>query len=109
AIATLAHASGQDWLAPQRKDIGVKAAALIVAAGRGSRIGGGPKQYRPLGGKPVIRRTVETFLGHADVDAVRCVIHQDDALEYAAAVEGLSLLPPVTGGQVRQDSVRRGL
>lgn len=87
----------------------MKAAALIVAAGRGTRLGGGPKQYRQLGGKPLIRRTVEAFLGHAGIDAVRCVIHRDDARAYAAAVEGLTLLPPVTGGQARQDSVRMGL
>src|SRR5690606_226609 len=97
------------FAAPRRKDIGVKAAALIVAAGRGTRVGGGPKQYRLLGGKPVLRRTVEAFLRHPEIDTVRCVIHPDDASEYAAAVDGLVLLDPVSGGRSRQDSVRMGL
>ena len=36
--------------------------ALIMAAGTGSRMGGGvPKQYRPLGGKPVLRWAVEAL------------------------------------------------
>lgn len=87
----------------------MKAAALIVAAGRGTRVGGGPKQYRLLGGKPVLRRTVEAFLRHPEIDTVRCVIHPDDASEYAAAVDGLVLLDPVAGGRSRQDSVRMGL
>ncbi|PKQ04147.1 MAG: bifunctional 2-C-methyl-D-erythritol 4-phosphate cytidylyltransferase/2-C-methyl-D-erythritol 2,4-cyclodiphosphate synthase, partial [Alphaproteobacteria bacterium HGW-Alphaproteobacteria-11] len=39
--------------------------ALIVAAGRGSRAGpGAPKQYRELGGSPVLRRTLAAFAAH---------------------------------------------
>src|SRR5262245_14470010 len=86
-------------------------AALIVAAGRGVRAGGGvPKQYRPLGGRPLIAWTLERFLGHPDVTAVRVVIHADDhALYRKAAPEHLRLLPPVFGGETRQETVRRGL
>jgi 2-C-methyl-D-erythritol 4-phosphate cytidylyltransferase/2-C-methyl-D-erythritol 2,4-cyclodiphosphate synthase len=84
--------------------------ALIVAAGRGSRLGGDvPKQYRPLGGQPVLRRTAAAFLGHPAVSGVRVVIHPDDAALYAEAVAGLALLAPVHGGATRQDSVRLGL
>ena len=37
--------------------------ALIVAAGKGERLGGGvPKQYRMLGGKPVLRWAVESLI-----------------------------------------------
>ena len=37
--------------------------ALIVAAGKGERAGGGvPKQYRLLGGKPVLRWAVEALI-----------------------------------------------
>ncbi|GHD47449.1 bifunctional enzyme IspD/IspF [Thalassobaculum fulvum] len=88
----------------------MKTIALIVAAGRGERAGGGlPKQYRPLAGVPVLRRSLQPFLAHPRIDAVRVVIadgHQD---AYAAATAGLALLAPVTGGAERQDSVRRGL
>lgn len=88
--------------------------AIIVAAGRGSRAGaGGPKQYRELAGRAVIARTVEAFLSHTDIDAVRVIIHRDDREEYDAAMGALlknkKLLDPVTGGAERQDSVRLGL
>jgi 2-C-methyl-D-erythritol 4-phosphate cytidylyltransferase / 2-C-methyl-D-erythritol 2,4-cyclodiphosphate synthase len=84
--------------------------ALVVAAGRGFRLGGPlPKQYLPLGGAAVLRYSVATFLAHPGVDHVRVVIHPDDRPLYDAAVAGLDLLPPVHGGAQRQDSVRNGL
>jgi len=83
---------------------------LIVAAGRGTRLGGEvPKQYRSLAGRSVLRRSVEAFVGHAAVDGVRVVIHPDDRGLYEPAVSGLDLMPPVAGGASRQDSVARGL
>ncbi|HET6470084.1 MAG TPA: bifunctional 2-C-methyl-D-erythritol 4-phosphate cytidylyltransferase/2-C-methyl-D-erythritol 2,4-cyclodiphosphate synthase [Geminicoccaceae bacterium] len=83
--------------------------ALIVAAGSGQRFGGLPKQYRPLGGKPVARRAVEAFAGHAAVDAVTLVIDDAHRDLYGSALAGFGLPPPVTGGATRQESVRRGL
>ena len=48
--------------------------ALIVAAGKGERLGGGvPKQYRLLGGKPVLRWAVESLIRHPAVRSVRVV------------------------------------
>jgi 2-C-methyl-D-erythritol 4-phosphate cytidylyltransferase/2-C-methyl-D-erythritol 2,4-cyclodiphosphate synthase len=88
----------------------LSAVALIVAAGRGRRFGDPvPKQYLPLAGKAVLRHAVEAFLGHPGIAAVRVVIGPDDAVLYAGAVAGLDLLPPVTGGEERQESVRLGL
>lgn len=91
-----------------------RAAAVIVAAGRGSRAGtGGPKQYRPLAGEAVIARTARAFLDHPDIGVVRVIIHADDGDLYADAMADLlsnrKLLPPVHGGKERQDSVRIGL
>ena len=88
--------------------------ALIVAAGRGVRAGGvGPKQYQPLAGQAVIAHTVKAFLDTACIDFVRVVIHRDDGDLYhealAAFIDHNKLLPPVTGGAQRQDSVRLGL
>ncbi len=84
--------------------------ALIVAGGRGIRAGGGvPKQYRPLAGVSVLRRTVERFAAHAEIDGICVVIHPDDHALYDAAMDGLSLLPPVHGGATRQESCRNGL
>ena len=86
-------------------------AALLVAAGRGIRAGGEvPKQYRKLAGQAILRRTAARFLTHARVDDVLVVIHADDVTLYEEATSGQDdLLPFVTGGATRQESVRRGL
>ena len=88
-----------------------KVAAVIVAAGRGYRVGGDmPKQYRELAGEPVIRPTLAAFLNHPQIGAVQPVIHPDDDAIYRTATTGLkNLLPPVSGGATRQASVRAGL
>lgn len=84
--------------------------ALVVAAGRGSRFGGEiPKQWRDLGGRPVLRHSLATFAAHPAIDAVRAVIHPDDRSLYDAAAAGLALGEPISGGPERQDSVRLGL
>jgi len=85
-------------------------AVIIVAAGRGNRMGGDlPKQYLPLGGISVLRRTAQVFTEHPEIHAVTVVINFDDRDLYEIATEGLDLLPPVAGGERRQDSVRMGL
>jgi 2-C-methyl-D-erythritol 4-phosphate cytidylyltransferase/2-C-methyl-D-erythritol 2,4-cyclodiphosphate synthase len=86
-------------------------AALIVAAGRGTRAGpGGPKQYRQLGGMPVLRRTLAAFAGHPAIDLIQVVVHPDDENAYEAASRGLpKLLPACFGGETRQSSVAIGL
>ena len=88
---------------------------VIVAAGRGERAGSpenGPKQYRWIGGRPVIARTLSAFLSHPDCAEVVVVIHADDQALYAAATTGLSGMASVRtvfGGADRQASVRAGL
>lgn len=87
-----------------------KIAVLIVAAGRGQRLGGQvPKQYQSLAGTPILRRTILLFLPRTDIDTVLVVIHPDDRALYDAAVGDLPLPPPVAGGATRQRSVRNGL
>ena len=84
--------------------------AIIVAAGQGLRAGDGlPKQYRTLAGKPVLRRSIETFLRSPRVTAVQVVISSGQEEMYARCVSGLNLQPPVTGGSTRQESVAAGL
>jgi 2-C-methyl-D-erythritol 4-phosphate cytidylyltransferase/2-C-methyl-D-erythritol 2,4-cyclodiphosphate synthase len=84
--------------------------ALIVAAGASTRLGGEvPKQYLPLGGRAVLRHSVETFLHHPAISGVRAVISPEHRALYDSAVAGLPILPPVAGGASRQDSVRNGL
>lgn len=85
-------------------------AALIVAAGRGTRIGSTlPKQYITLGGAALLRHTTQAFARHPRIDMVRAAIHPDDRRHYDDATAGLGLLDPVTGGASRQESVRLGL
>src|SRR4051812_37433384 len=85
-------------------------AAIVVAAGRGLRAGGGkPKQYRLLARQPVIRPSLATLANHPEIALVQPVIHSDDAGRFEDAAAGLKLLPPVFGGATRQASVRAGL
>ena len=85
-------------------------AALILAAGRGVRMGGPiPKQYRDLDGLPVIRHTLLAFVRHPEIDHVQVVVHPHDREMYAKATKGLELPEPVIGGATRQESVRFGL
>lgn len=88
----------------------VPVTALIVAAGTGQRLGGGvPKQYRMLGGKPVLRRAVEPFIAHPRVDSVRVIIGEGQQELASDALVGLDLGSPITGGAERFQSVRNGL
>ncbi|MEO6013730.1 MAG: bifunctional 2-C-methyl-D-erythritol 4-phosphate cytidylyltransferase/2-C-methyl-D-erythritol 2,4-cyclodiphosphate synthase [Devosia sp.] len=85
-------------------------AVIVVAAGTGERMGGGPKQYRLLAGKPVLARTVEAFARRSDVNWIVPVIHPDHADQFRSL--GLSserLLAPVFGSASRQGSVLAGL
>lgn len=88
-------------------------AALIVAAGRGTRAAGQsvPKQYRMLGARPVLARAVESFAAHPLIGTVQVVIHPDDRPLYDSCCGGIGALvrEPVQGGATRQESVRAGL
>lgn len=86
-------------------------AALIVAAGRGSRAGGGlPKQYQQIAGETVLSRTIHALLACEQISLVRCVIHPDDeALYRATAPDTPRLGSPVHGGGERAVSVKLGL
>lgn len=83
----------------------MKIAAILVAAGSGSRFGGGvPKQLIRLHGKPVLRHAAEALLPF--IDLLQPV--GDPAL-IGPALAGISHLPIVPGGAERQDSVDAGL
>ena len=84
--------------------------ALIVAAGRGTRMGEGlPKQYMDLAGRPVLGHTLAAFTEHPSVDSVRAVIHPNDMDLYRDSAQGLEVMEPVPGGASRQNSVLLGL
>lgn len=97
-----------DWTMSMRK-----VAVIIVAAGRGARAGeaSGPKQYRMIGGQPVLRRSISAFAGVPALGSgLVVVVHPDDRDLFAAATSGLDpSVASVDGGATRQDSVRCGL
>lgn len=86
-------------------------AAVIVAAGRGTRAGdAAPKQYRQIAGETILARAVRPFLDHPRIARVVVVIHPEDGGHYTAAVPPHDkLTAPVFGGASRQGSVNRGL
>lgn len=84
-------------------------AAIVVAAGKGLRLGGDvPKQFRVWRGKPLIRHSVEA-LRLAGADPLILVIGPDAHKDAEAALAGMTGLGFVTGGASRQESVRAGL
>lgn len=91
----------------------MRVAALIVAAGRGTRAAAAsiPKQYRMLGGQPVLARTIRALAADARIETIQVVIHPDDRALYDACCSTLDapLRKPVHGGATRQESVRAGL
>jgi 2-C-methyl-D-erythritol 4-phosphate cytidylyltransferase/2-C-methyl-D-erythritol 2,4-cyclodiphosphate synthase len=83
----------------------MRIAAILVAAGSGSRFGADtPKQFLTIAGKPVIRHAAEALAPH-----VALIQPVGDAEPIDAALAGLAHLPTVPGGASRQDSVRAGL
>ncbi|UIJ43852.1 bifunctional 2-C-methyl-D-erythritol 4-phosphate cytidylyltransferase/2-C-methyl-D-erythritol 2,4-cyclodiphosphate synthase [Sphingomonas cannabina] len=84
-----------------------RTAALIVAAGTGTRLGGElPKQFTPLGGKPVVAHSIAAFRAHAAIDELLVVIGSGQEDQLRAAAPNVRF---VTGGATRRESVRAGL
>ncbi len=101
----------------------MKIAALIVAAGRGLRAGAGvPKQYAMIGGKPLIRWSIDRFAELDEINSIQVVTHtSDDALYWSSVgrtngtewectlAQAQKLRIPAKGQTTRQASVRAGL
>jgi 2-C-methyl-D-erythritol 4-phosphate cytidylyltransferase / 2-C-methyl-D-erythritol 2,4-cyclodiphosphate synthase len=84
--------------------------ALIMAAGKGTRIGGDlPKQFSQLGAKSVIAHSVDAFLAHPLIDAVYIVIGDDQDSLLVEALGDRAIAGVVTGGAERHNSVYAGL
>ena len=91
-------------------------AIVVVAAGRGIRIGGGvPKQYRRVGGRAVLTRTLAALSAHPAIARIQPVIAADAVDFFQECLEELDaevrgrIAAPVEGGATRQMSVRAGL
>jgi 2-C-methyl-D-erythritol 4-phosphate cytidylyltransferase len=91
----------------------MSAEMIVVAAGRGSRMGVDmKKQYLLLGGEPILVRTLQTLGACPSVERIVLVVSLDD-VEFVRELlkpYGLTKIGPiVSGGQERQDSVLNGL
>ncbi len=81
---------------------------IVPAAGSGSRFGGQlPKQFLPLGGKPIIQHVVERFL--LDDAVSRVIVPVSELLLAAVSKSPSDRITWVAGGETRQQSVIRGL
>ncbi len=91
-----------------RTAVSPKTAAIIVAAGRGTRAGGNlPKQWQKLGGQTVAWHTMQVFGRHPRIDRIVLVLHPDDIDSNLWPSD-----PPadiVAGGATRAASVLAGL
>ncbi len=86
-------------------------AALIVAAGRGTRMGGDiPKQYQPLNGDPILMRTLRAFADHPQIFTISIVYNPSDSVHLQPLVDKLDMtVAKIAGGPTRDASVRAGL
>jgi 2-C-methyl-D-erythritol 4-phosphate cytidylyltransferase/2-C-methyl-D-erythritol 2,4-cyclodiphosphate synthase len=88
---------------------------VVVIAGRGERAGSpeeGPKQYRPIGGKPVVEHTLNCITTWDHAAEICLVIHPDDVALISPIVARMpesAKIKIVHGGSTRQQSVLAGL
>ena len=84
---------------------------VLVAAGRGERLGGLRKQYRPVAGVPMVLRALRPFTAHPEVLQSVVVLPPDDAPNPPAFLADLAgpSLAIAAGGAERTDSVAAGL
>ena len=96
---------------PARKLLPLKTCgAVIVAAGTASRMGGIDKVMAPLGGEPMIARTVRTFQNCDAISEIVIVTREDLILPMTALTREMSKVKAVVvGGKSRQESVSLGL
>jgi 2-C-methyl-D-erythritol 4-phosphate cytidylyltransferase len=91
----------------------VAAAAVLVAAGSGERLGaGGPKAFVELGGEPMLRHAVRAFLRSETVASLAIVVGSDEVARARATVADLTgpvQVEVCAGGATRGESVRCGL
>jgi 2-C-methyl-D-erythritol 4-phosphate cytidylyltransferase/2-C-methyl-D-erythritol 2,4-cyclodiphosphate synthase len=89
----------------------MRIAAVVVAGGRGLRLGAGvPKQLLEIGGRSLLRRSLDPFDARPDVAEIVVVLPAELVAEGASLVAGVQTpCRVVAGGARRQDSVRAGV
>lgn len=83
--------------------------ALIPAAGVGARMAAnGPKQYMAIGGKPMLRHTIDAFLASPLIAHIYIVVSPDDGqIDGVVPARGVTVLR--CGGATRMESIQNGL
>ena len=89
-------------------------AIILLASGRGTRLGGTiPKVYLPVGGVPILVRTMRRMREVSADAPVILAAHPEDRGTHLAPLlpelEGLGLTEVVDGGRTRQESMQRAL
>ena len=84
-------------------------AAVIVAAGKSTRMGGVDKLLYPIRGRALVAHTIEPFLRHESIEQVVLVVSAQNKPAIEAAVQAGPKLRIVIGGERRRDSVHAGL
>ncbi|MBI5201221.1 MAG: 2-C-methyl-D-erythritol 4-phosphate cytidylyltransferase [Elusimicrobia bacterium] len=85
----------------------MKAGAIIVAAGSGTRMGR-PKQFLPLRGRPVVEWTLDTFLSVPNVEEIVLVMTAENIAAHGERLKS-DRVRVVAGGDTRMESVKNGL
>jgi 2-C-methyl-D-erythritol 4-phosphate cytidylyltransferase len=96
----------------QSPDVEGEVAVLVPAAGQGTRLGGRRKQFRTLGGQPLLIQTLRVFERHPAVDHLIVAAPSDHVRDTSDALQAAGitkLLAVVSGGESRQESVRLAL
>lgn len=88
-------------------------AALILSGGSGTRMGADcPKQFLPIGGVPILCRTVQSFCSHPEIDCIMVVCSADMLDQTRSLLLSLHTKKPLlfaSGGKMRRDSSKNGL
>ena len=88
-------------------------AVIIVAGGKGLRMGGDiPKQFLPVGGKPILMRTIDRFLQYDEKMQVVLVLPESQQEYWRTLCDEYHFSQPYTlanGGETRFHSVKNGL
>ncbi|MEZ4330377.1 MAG: 2-C-methyl-D-erythritol 4-phosphate cytidylyltransferase [Myxococcota bacterium] len=93
---------------------GPAVAALVLAAGRGERLGAGvSKAFVALAGGTLLERSIRALAAAKGIDRIVPVVAERDRAAFERIARSLAdvagLAPLVVGGAERQDSMRAGL
>jgi 2-C-methyl-D-erythritol 4-phosphate cytidylyltransferase/2-C-methyl-D-erythritol 2,4-cyclodiphosphate synthase len=85
--------------------------AIVVAGGSGLRMGSSvPKQFLPLGGRPVLARTLSALAAVPSIDGIVVALPANVPDPWRDGIRNFpKVIETVEGGAERQDSVRNAL